>query len=401
MKLKTNRKWLLIPIALLLVCLLGVAAIFVANLFLPTGSAVVERLSADEKARLAEAFHLRQTVGAAVWPGWDEAEIPLVVYNETYAFLVDYPAEPPAGWRPVPGDEGIGNPWERLPDDTFFGEPYYRTRLPRQDVTPQAFTIRIGDAWVASMPTKEWAEIRLADEFRQDLPGFLRAVFPYGPIVRLFLGGSDKHVSLLLHESFHAFEGIVAPERLVTAEQVGRRYEGQYPWDGPGLEAAWQAELDLLADAAEQAVDGGSTAEVTALAQQFLDHRAARRQAAGLSQDLIEYEQQREWVEGQAKYMELAMWRLAATTAGYTPHPEVATLDDFDAYRGADTAWSREIDQIRRMAGDEGDGRFYYSGLAQAILLDRLLPGWKEQAMDGDVFLEGLLAMAIESMTEE
>ncbi|HEX6383670.1 MAG TPA: hypothetical protein VF177_03270, partial [Anaerolineae bacterium] len=240
---KTKRKLLLIPITFLLLCLLSTVAIVIANFFLPTGSEVVDRLSAAEKARLAEASHLRRTVGAAAWPDWDEADIPLVVYNETYAFLVGYPTEPPAGWQPVPGNGTIGGPWEQVPSDTFLDEPYYRTRLTDQDTTPQAFTIRIGDAWAASMPTKEWATISLASQFRRDLPGFLRSVFPYGPVVRLFLGGSDKHITLLLHESFHAFEGIVAPERLVRAEQAGRRYEGQYPWDDVELEAAWVAEL--------------------------------------------------------------------------------------------------------------------------------------------------------------
>lgn len=397
---KTKRKLLLIPIALLLLCLLSTVTILIANFFLPTGSEVVDRLSAAEKARLAEALHLRRTVGAAAWPGWDEADIPLVVYNEAYAFLVGHATEPPAGWQPVPGNGTIGSPWERVPDDTFFDEPYYRSRLPDQDVTPQAFTIRIGDAWVASMPTKEWAEIRLAGEFRQDLPGFLRSIFPYGPVVRLFLGGSEKYITLLLHESFHAFEGMVASERLVRAERAGRRFETEYPWHDAGLEQAWQAELDLLADAARQSINGASAAEIAALAQQFLDQRAARRQAARLSPHLVAYEQQREWVEGQAKYMELTMWRLGVTTAGYRPHPDVAALDDFEAYQDANTAWSREIDQIRRMASDEGDGRFYYSGLAQAVLLDRLLPGWKEQAMDQDVFLENLLAQSVKSRME-
>ncbi|MFO7624532.1 MAG: hypothetical protein R6V73_09280 [Anaerolineales bacterium] len=43
------------------------------------------------------------------------------------------------------------------------------------------------------------------------------------------------------------------------------------------------------------------------------------------------------------------------------------------------------------MAGSCGDGRFYYSGMAQAMLLDELLPGWKEQALREGVFLEDLL----------
>jgi hypothetical protein len=29
---------------------------------------------------------------------------------------------------------------------------------------------------------------------------------------------------------------------------------------------------------------------------------------------------------------------------------------------------------MSRMANDEGGGRFYYSGMAQAVLLDRLSP---------------------------
>jgi hypothetical protein len=43
------------------------------------------------------------------------------------------------------------------------------------------------------------------------------------------------------------------------------------------------------------------------------------------------------------------------------------------------------------MAGDDGDGRFYYSGMAQAYLLDRLLPNWKATAFDENIWLDDLL----------
>lgn len=46
---------------------------------------------------------------------------------------------------------------------------------------------------------------------------------------------------------------------------------------------------------------------------------------------------------------------------------------DFDQYQKFDQCWQQETDQIARMASNEGDGRFYYSGMAQAVLL----PGWK------------------------
>ena len=154
-------------------------------------------------------------------------------------------------------------------------------------------------------------------------------------------------------------------------------------------------ELDLLADALETETE----AEAGLLAAEFVEARAARRAAFDLNSDLIGYERQREWVEGLAKYMELEMWRLAATTPAYKPVSAAAELTDVDNYDGFATAWSREVDQIRRMADDEGDGRFYYSGMAQAILLDRLVPGWKEQVFADGVYLDELLEAGLRDDT--
>ena len=47
------------------------------------------------------------------------------------------------------------------------------------------------------------------------------------------------------------------------------------------------------------------------------------------------------------------------------------------------------------MANDEGDGRFYYSGMAQAFLLDRLLPGWKLRAFTEGAWLDTMLEEAV------
>jgi hypothetical protein len=67
----------------------------------------------------------------------------------------------------------------------------------------------------------------------------------------------------------------------------------------------------------------------------------------------------------------------------------------FKNYANFSPRWSQEIEQIRRMANDQGDTRFYYSGLAQAALLDRLAPDWKTKIMMDDVFLEDLLKDAV------
>ena len=45
-----------------------------------------------------------------------------------------------------------------------------------------------------------------------------------------------------------------------------------------------------------------------------------------------------------------------------------------------------------------GDLRFYLSGMAQARLLDRLAPGWKEKALPGPATLESLIRAAMASL---
>jgi hypothetical protein len=390
---KKVRKFLFITaLSLTSLCLLLVAISALSNLGLPQGSAVVETLSEADKIHLAETTHLRQTVGDAVWPGWGQADIPAINYNESYAFLIGYP-EPPDGWVKVPQGSQRGGPWELVSGDSFNGQPYYRQSLPDPDITPEGFTVLVGERWVSSLQTFDWANISLAQTIRRDLPSVVRPVFPYRLFIAQLLGGSDKYISLAAHEAFHAYQGMLASDKLAASETTNLQFENQYPWDDTSLQADWQAELDLLAEAL-QPTDQSRTVE---LARRFSEIRAARRDSANLSAELVAYEQQREWLEGLARYAELEIWR-QAYAGNYAPLPETGSLSDFDNYAGFETRWSQEIDQIRRMADDEGDGRFYYSGMAQAFLLDRLMPDWKGRAFEGGVWLDDLISEALQKI---
>jgi hypothetical protein len=383
--------WLLRGIAgLLAVCMVLATISVVINRNLPTHSEAVDQLGKAEKARLAEFYQVRPQLGDAVWPGWGTAAIPVIVYNEAYAFLVGYP-DPPDGWVKVPQNEWRGGPWTLVPNDLFSGDPYYRQQLPATGEIPEAFTVRVGDRWVASMLTMEWMEITLANQFRRELPPFLAPIFPYSLVTTLFLRGSDGYISALAHESFHAYQGTIAPERLAAAEAAVSLSESDYPWTDSAFQEAWQIELDLLAEA----VQADTEVEIAPLAQQFLAQRALRRQKAGLTAALTDYERQREWLEGLARYVELEIWRQASLAEAYEPAAALLDDPDFSGYATFDRRWSQEIDQMGRMADDEGDGRFYYSGMAQAVLLDRLMPAWKNQALAEGVFLEDLLATAL------
>ncbi len=87
--------------------------------------------------------------------------------------------------------------------------------------------------------------------------------------------------------------------------------------------------------------------------------------------------------------------RLAAQTVAYKPVEDLRIDPLFHGYRHYDRRRAREVDQIRRESGKRGDMRFYGSGMAQAVLLDRLDPNWEGRLFGTNVWLESLLAEAV------
>jgi hypothetical protein len=233
--------------------------------------------------------------------------------------------------------------------------------------------------------------ISLANIIRQDLPAALQPVVPYSLMVNLLVPGSEAYMTAVLHEAMHAYQGVRAEDRLNEAERMAIDHSGTYPWEDALFKQAWQVELDTL----NQALRATTRDETLRLTNVFLNQRAARRKAANLSIDLVDYERAREWEEGIGKYGELSTYLQAYQTPDYQPLAELARDPAFHDYRGAQRKWDQEVSQIRLMAGTEGDGRFYYTGFAQAVLLDRLAPGWKVRLFDPGVWLEDLLAEAV------
>lgn len=371
-------------------CLASLLASFISNRFIPTASSLTDRLAELEKARLAEALHLRAALGDRVWPGWAAAEIPLTVYNEAYAFLVNYPAPPPAGWRTVPGGQAYGGAWEVVPGDAYNNQPYYRLRLPDPKTNPQAFIVQIGDRYIASLPTKEYSAISFFQGFQETVPAGLRPIFPYRLVWNMLMGETEDYLGALNHEAFHAFQATTAFERL-SAGEASFSADGQYPYQNPAIAAAWQSELDLLVQAV-RATDPISTTQLT---QHFLLKRAERRRLPGMQERFILEERAREWEEGLAKYAELEILRQAALASDYQPVSQITADPDFHGYRNRLKTWDQQVAEVANLSMRSNETRYYYSGFAQAVLLDRLLPGWKGRAFQPGAWLEDLLEEAI------
>ena len=69
----------------------------------------------------------------------------------------------------------------------------------------------------------------------------------------------------------------------------------------------------------------------------------------------------------------------------------------FKHYTTSERFWSAQLGEIRRLKNRSGETRFYYVGMAQAVLLDRLMPDWKPRVWDDAVWLDALLAEAVKN----
>lgn len=357
-------------IVLLALCGLAGLVSAISNRSLPIEPPAGERLADVDKARLAEALHLKQALGNAVWPAFGDADIPVLLWNRETSFLVGLDAAPP-DWQPVAGD-------------TYLGKPYFR----QSTDNPQNFAVPVGDRLAASIATKSETDAFLVEQFRTMLPPVLNQVFPY----RALIQPSEVQISTVLHEGFHVLQSQVAPEKLDAAEQINELGNAYWRADA-AQEGSWKGEVALLV----AALNATSPDETRSLARQFIEQRQARRAAQDLPDDLIRFEQLIEWEEGLSKYVELGSWQLAATMPDYTPLAELFIDPDFRNYDTFDQRWSQELSVMKRQARQEGVTRFYYTGAAQAFLLDRLAPGWQAQAMAPEVFLDDLLAAAVRS----
>jgi len=190
----------------------------------------------------------------------------------------------------------------------------------------------------------------------------------------------------LTHEALHAFQGMTNPARMAQSELI-MRVEPYYPFEDETFQEAWKEEMELLLEA----VDAETDAEALDLTRQYWLHRKMRRQANNFSLDMTDFERQREWLEGLAKYSELALGRLAGSTMAYVPVSAIENDPDFAAYTRQEVFWRQQLRESIGSALRSGETRFYYSGLLQAALLDRLSLDWRERILTSDLALEDLL----------
>lgn len=376
-------KWLI----LLLVVLMAVSAIY--NLTLSSSSAETEILTASQKAYIAEYFNLQDELMSDIWPEYDEIKISVIVYNEEYAFLVGM-ENPDSGWFKMPSNEHLGNEWNKVGNVDFYGVTYYRQHLPDPDVTPENFTVKVGSEWVSTMQTREFAKVSFYNGFKSELPPGIDLIFPYKIFWNLIMGEAESCTSGLIHEAFHGFQGSIYTERFSRAESMAT-LSNDYPWHLYKNSDGWSEEAKLLM----KAFEAENYTDTFQHIREYVLVRDERKKEAELTEEMIEYEKNREWLEGLAKYTELKIGMVADKAPGYEPVGEIQELGDFNHYSKRDKYFQNQLSEVPRAAGRSGESRFYYGGMLQSMLLDKVYSDWKNEVFEEDIFLEDLLRGAV------
>jgi len=340
---------------LLTVVLLGACAVPTSPATpTPTSRAVATPRQLPELTEAAEARHLLSSYGDQVWPGWGTARIPLLIRAGEFDLLVGHPS-PPQGFSP-------------LPDTAVADQPVYRYKGHLVPV-PAATAWEVGGVWSVAVPTRE--------EFQQAIDAQLGK-----GVVNL---DAVNYIRAIVHEAFHAYA--------MTAIQGDVPDFGADVNEGDMLQRlAALPDLDKQ-DAAEgqalvKALQATDQQVARDAAAEFLKLRQARR-AAGDEQSAA-YEQTSEWIEGLARYAEVAVMQPAGHV---TDRPTNTAIH----YPASEEVWQQFLDQLAKPADspDGFRGRYYLLGAGQAFLLDRLLPDWKTQVLNEKQSLEAVLAQAL------
>ncbi len=317
-------------------------------------------LSKTEKGLIDEAMWLKSVRGNQVWPKLSETNIPVILFNDRYEFLV-----------------GMDNPpsaWTQVENNTINGSIYYRKPVSN----PQAFAVLVGDKWAGSLGTPNRMNREYYLGIRSKLPPVIAQLFPY----QYATVTPDMHVVGILHEVFHAFQATESPDHFSNANE-SYAAEKDYPYSDNNLNTLWNMEGYYLWKALEEEQPDSVRANV----KKFLAIRQDRRIQGKLSNPQINFERETEWLEGLAKYSEYRFYELAAVRRN---KPILVH------YRKTIPQQIHDFSTLKSKLGNKhSDYRFYISGMAQAKILDKLIPDWKTTAFDDTTSLENLLQKAV------
>ena len=296
------------------------------------GRAQTPPLSEPDRIRIAEAYRLGKAIGSDLGPGAMEIPFAILLVTPDREFLIGHP-------RPSSDFVATG------PDSLLGGTVYFR---PRQ----------FGVGLLATFPAVGGISTIVVGQPEQTKKS------------------STFWVLTVLHERFHQIQNSqsgyydgVAKLDLANGDQTGNwMLNYAFPYDSARVVQAFHVYRDALRRGL------APNADVEQVARDVIAARAALR--ATMSAPDWRYLEFQLWQEGISRYTEL---RVARAAVRQQPLPAYASLPDVIPYAVAADSLLKNVERELAMLNLTGWKRvaFYPTGAAEALLLERVNPGWR------------------------
>ena len=303
-------------------------------------SSLAPDISATDRIRIREAHRLATKLGDRIWPNWHSAPFALLLVTPDYEYLVGHP-HPSADFIATKVDTLLGGP-------VLYRKRTYSVQI--QATFPAVNgvnTIVIGPAELtADKSSTRWVLTVLHEHFHQYV--YSQAGY-YDAVAKLGLAHGDESGMWMLNYPF--------------------------PYDSARVQLAFTAMTHALLDALAQTDKAALTAKSAAF------RRAMGTFRQSVSGEAAKYFDFQLWQEGVARYTEIALGDLAARD--YTPSAEFSALPDYKSYATVAADIRRGVlnDLGTMSLAKQRRVVVYSTGAADALLLDRVRPAWKDDVM--------------------
>jgi hypothetical protein len=323
-------------------------SLLLGTLLASAAAAQPPTLREADRIRLAEAFHLAESVRDSIWAGWSEVPFAVLLLTPEHEFLVRHPAPSEdfarAGYDPLLQSEVYVRPNTGRYPLSFLATFPAINGVNTVVVGPPEHTGKSSTLWVVTLLHEHFHQLQYT---RPDY---------YPAVAALDLSGGDETGMWMLNYPF--------------------------PYDSARVVAAVNAYRDALVRALGPPVEAGPPLAL----DDFLAARAALRQA--LADADFRYLSFQLWQEGVARYTEHRVAEDAATH--HEPLPSFRALDDFVPYAAAADTLRHQLDEELANLDLASWKRvvFYALGAAEALLLDRARPGWQRRYFADRFYLD-------------
>ncbi len=288
-------------------------------------------LPAADAVRIAEFYRLADQYQDKLWPAWSKAPAPLLLVTSDTEYLTHFETPP--------------KDFQKLADDLYARPRQFAANM---QATFPAFgfppVIVIGEpANTQSKTSTPWLFVVMHEHFHQlqwAQPAYAKAINDLG------LSKGDTTGMWMLNYPF--------------------------PYEVPEIADAFAHLRDSLLAALNQVEPD----KFDPLAKAYLKER--KQFLAQFLPGDRKYFSFQLWQEGVARYTQI---KAAEAAADYQPSVTFAALPDYTPFSAyALTARARTLDELRHVDLAQSKRESFYSfGAAEALLLDRMNPAWKDQ----------------------